>query len=193
MKGISNIKIRFKVNFKFEKCVCSSSNLNHSKNFCVLREKFVFIIFRFNISNTINVTKIENIKHILEARNILKKKFNLKNSDFEFFSNRKKFIVDNITYSNVLNEQNFSLRLFYEFLGNNKFLNSKYRLFSFPAIQLWKRNHKGKILLFRSGKYNIVGVKCCQQIHYLKKRLIAIMRIWSQMKEKEQLCVLTAD
>jgi TATA-box binding protein (TBP) (component of TFIID and TFIIIB) len=145
---------------------------SRSHNFVVFRDVFIYTIFPN--SGTVNATGISCYKDISKAVVLFCRKFGLRRkchlsrafsfSDFlQRRHQRKRFIVDNITATGTFGKS-IDLRLLKKEIntptdGGVSRLTASYNISHFPAC--FCRSHcYGTIIVFSTGKYNIVGSKC---------------------------------
>jgi TATA-box binding protein (TBP) (component of TFIID and TFIIIB) len=173
---INNLKIRFtifrkqlpKLREEIKKLSTVQSVKTHH-NFIVFKNSFVFIIF-FN-SGTVNITGIKSFSNISDAICCFCTTFNISRSSI-----KSETIVDNITATGSFG-RTVNLRNLKETINNGGKTESKISAASFnpnyfPAV-FCKTFGIGTVLVFGSGKYNIVGAKC--QEHVLEIfRLISV-------------------
>lgn len=131
-------------------------------NFIVLRDNFVYTIFRSgkNNFNHVNITKIKHFFEVEEAIDILQ------NLDLNI--NRKSLKIDNITGSIDLKKE-VRIEDVIELISSNaNFSNIKisYNNEKFPGLFL-KLKSVGTIIIFYSGKVVFVGCKTAENLECL--------------------------
>ena len=166
--SISKVKISVKIskiNLNLIKQICEDKNIKSSmyNNFIVVRSSnnFTFVIFKQKVFKNcdngiirqhVNIT-VNSVKKIDESIDFLKSKLNcIVNSEYK---------IDNITATASL----------YKKINPKKFLEVtshisekiKFNPELFPSIFISHKNRK--ILLFRSGKLNILGGKSVEEVH----------------------------
>lgn len=183
-------KLRRKIK---QKCLCSSTHLSTYKNFCVYRYKnedvkFTYIIFK---SGFVNICGIKNFPETIIALKqlckIVKRTKNWK-KNFIYLKGRKKIIPDNITVHGKLRKQIpsdfYSLDLWIKKQLKDSY-KSNFNYLHFPGLFLSPKGKRGKIVLFRNGKFNLLGMKCSQDIQNTLKELDAFISIMWMMHMKE--------
>lgn len=176
---ITNLKIRIKVKNNFFNCVCSPLRINHPKNFCILKNNFIYTIFKYNKVNTINITKLKNKIEIYKSINNLLNIFDLSINTLKpyvYKNKRKLFIVDNISCFSFILNFTYSLKDLYQYIrknviNTNLICSFKYS-YLFKCITLSHKRFKGKLLLYKSGKFTILGVKNYKSLLKLKNYLV---------------------
>lgn len=180
---ISNIKVRIKLTNITNNCICSPIRFNHPKNYCIIKNKFVYIIFKYNTVNTINITKIKCKQQIFQAINHILNLLNLSKKNLKYYKNKYKkklYKIDNISLYSNLPYKRIPIPIFdiHTYIKSKQIytnLISSYKYSNiFKSLSLWTKYKKGKILLFQSGKFNILGVKSFKQILSLKNSLITL-------------------
>ena len=131
-------------------------------NFIVLRDIFVYTIFRAgkNNFNHVNITKIKHFSDVEEAIE------NLQNLDLNI--NRKSLKIDNITGSIDLKKELRIEGIIELVSSNDNFSNIKisYNNEKFPGLFL-KLKSVGTIIIFYSGKVVFVGCKTKENLECL--------------------------
>jgi TATA-box binding protein (TBP) (component of TFIID and TFIIIB) len=131
-------------------------------NFIVLRDHFVYTIFRSGKSclNHVNITKI---KHFNQIENAIS---NLQNLGLNI--NEKLVNIDNITGSIDLKKEIHIETIIKSLHANTKFKDVKvsYNNEKFPGLFL-KLNKVGTIIIFHSGKVVFVGCKTLENLECL--------------------------
>lgn len=182
---INNIKYSFKVDPKALKstCVCNVIRKKKHLNFCIYKNKYTYVVF---LSGHINVCKIRNFEEVKSSYNNFLEHMNISEN-----SVTKHYKVENVCCNGIIIKvPNFTLRRLYHFLTSNSVKNQYYRYNAeiFPALYISTNNVKGKILIFSSGKFIIVGsnnYKCLQTQMYI---LNAHIYAFYQTTMREMLC-----
>ena len=156
LPSLKNIKCHFKIE-NFNECILPKlspqRHLGVYGNFFVLKNKYTYTVFLKN--NFVNVTGISNFDELQQVRKHLEK---LLLPDVYLFSD---ITVDNLTFSGLSSYVSKSLRELQTSLRKKKaqvYFNS----LRFPGLFV-KFSCKGRIIVFSSGKYVIVGVKTIQE------------------------------
>jgi TATA-box binding protein (TBP) (component of TFIID and TFIIIB) len=186
---INNIKIRFSVQqpdldqlggsikllserTQFLTTVRGKPVFKNHHNFLVFRHTYVYIVF-FH-SGTVNVTGVRRHEEISEAVFLFCQEFRVDRQGVS------RVTVDNITATGDLCKE-VNLRLLKRSINavqqqqENSLLQftASYNLSHFPACFL--RSEKGTVLLFSSGRFNIVGSKCRRDVNKVYQGLLAHM------------------
>jgi TATA-box binding protein (TBP) (component of TFIID and TFIIIB) len=161
---INNIKIRFTViesqlptlrdEIRKISEVKDKKTFKKLHNFIVFRSSFIFTIF-FK-SGTVNITGIQRLTDISQAVSVFCQTFDISRRDIV-----DSIIIDNITASGSFN-RDINLRNLKEKINGGKnesrIKSASFNPNYFPAA-FCKTFGIGTILIFGSGKYNIVGAK----------------------------------
>ena len=165
--NITNIKVSVNIEHQsldtVEKRIKDLS-LTHKRynNFIVLRNNFVYTIFRTgkNNLNHVNITKIKDFNQVEKALN------NLQNIGLNI--NEKSLHIDNITGSIDLKKE-VHIESIIKFLHTNieyKDVKVSYNNEKFPGLFL-KLKSVGTIIIFHSGKVVFVGCKKLEDLECL--------------------------
>lgn len=177
---IKNIKFRCLIKKNFFTCICYPARKTHPKNFCVFKHRFVYIVFKYNTINTVNITKVKRFSDIKVAIDLFLQYFNLSPDILVPYSDNTFVKIDNIVATGkgqTKNNKDISLYQIYSYLKTDTKFNfyCHLRNTSFPTLYLTCKNISGKILLFRSNKFCIVGVKCMTDLVILIQKLNVLM------------------
>ena len=180
---ITNVKISLKIKEKSLDSVqkiCEREGINFKRylNFLIIRDIYIFTIFKTGKSNQnhVNITKIPNLLNVEKSINQLTEKYNI--SVIE-----NNYIVDNITGSldlkkeiilknfiktvDKINDKHFSFQISY----NNSIFPGLY-------LKVQKNSKKiGSIGIFFSGKVNIVGCKNIDDLECLSTLITALTKM----------------
>lgn len=188
---ISNIKAHFRIkpekkpNLKL--FAPDVNQLRHYHNFLVWRapsSKFTYIIY-FTKSFYVNVTGLRSADDIQRSICTFCRQFRLAEAEDLLESPT----VDNITSSVQLLRDNShdinsdSLRQDVDFESIASLVNSSetipflaaFNVQVFPGLFLKHTDKLGTVLLFHSGKINIVGTKCLDHIIRIHQEMVALM------------------
>ena len=178
---ISNIKYSFKIHpfllfLDNNKCLCNIKRKKHF-NFCIVKDKYTYIIFK---SGHVNVCKVVSKGNIKESLLVFKKLFNIKDTKF-----MKTYKIENICCNGSIDIDNFNLHNFYEILTlKYKYKNQYYFRYNtniFPALYVKTSNLRGKILLFSSQKFVVVGINNKKCLYSQLKNLDAFISIYKEL------------
>jgi TATA-box binding protein (TBP) (component of TFIID and TFIIIB) len=174
---INNVKIHFKINrdqrLKLKEEIKKISEVKHIKrhqNFIVFKSSYAFIIFPK--SGTVNISGIKSLSDISNAIHCFCATFDISRSSIS-----SEAIVDNITATGSFGQE-VNLKTLKETINSKEKNQSQISAAAFnpnyfPAV-FCKTFGIGTVLVFGSGKYNIVGAKC--QEHVLEiYRLISVL------------------
>lgn len=191
---IATTKIHCKLKRKLSsKCYCSGKHLRTYRNFCinklkVFQRNFTFVIFESGFVNICGIKTEEDINdsllYLLKVTN--RKRLHLNN--FTDLDGSKKIIVDNITVTGTLkSELNIDFFLLDKTIkaSLNNTYKSNFNCLHFPGLFLSIRHRPGKIVLFRNGKFNLLGLKCHKDILDTLSELDAFINHISMMLMKE--------
>lgn len=155
IKGhFSTVKIRkLKTKLK-EFSLDTNMNVKLYHNFCVLRDKFVYIIW-FN-SGFVNVTKITSPDMMETSILHFCKVFSIRSKHVS------SFIIDNLTASGKL-QCKINLRQLSSLKVDKTLMGIDYNVAKFPGAFIHVYN-EGTFTIFGSGSYNIIGCKCEQSM-----------------------------
>jgi TATA-box binding protein (TBP) (component of TFIID and TFIIIB) len=195
---INNIKYSFKIkkySLLAKHCWCQNNNIKSKSkskknkahlNFCVIKDKYTYVIFK---SGHINVCKVKSfseinksLKHFFELTKI--KETNLQTT----------YTVENICCNGKLASPNdFCLYQFHKILTStiekkNPDFYIRFNTHIFPALYITNNNIKGKILVFSSAKFVIVGGDNLQCIQNQMNILNAHMKTFKTIMAKETAC-----
>ena len=181
----SHFKAHFKIKketskqfFKKKNCVCSKRKKVHY-NFCVIKDKFTYIFFH---SGHINVCKLHKKEDFEQAVSLFLQLLSFNQNDII-----KRITIDNITIKGNFNCRFIPLDQLFNHLKTQNYQYFHYDNLLFPAFYLYFENIKGKILLFRSGKFSVVGLKNPEDLNLIKWKLNAIIHPFLKMNEKDML------
>ena len=150
-----------------------NSNFKRYNNFIVIRDLFVYTLFRVgkNNLNHLNITKIKNIDEIEKVL------CNLENLGFKIIRNSLK--IDNITGSYDLKKEIFLGKVVEKINQEEKFKTIKvsYNNEKFPGLFL-KVKEVGTVILFFSGKTVFVGCKSFENLECLA----SLTRVLTEMR-----------
>lgn len=155
---VQNIKIGFRYDSKtynqnYIKEKLDHLSTKHSHNFSVLRNKYVYIIYW--TSGYVNVTGIKQEALIADSQ-----------LHFSYLMNIKEEISDpsihNICASGRFSNQ-IDLERIHEIVREKSLLSAIYNLSYFPALFL-KNPKYGTCVMYKNGKYSLVGVKKTENI-----------------------------
>lgn len=190
---LNNIKLRIRIKknraINKDKCICSHPKPKH-RNFCILQkykqeEKRTFSVFR---GGSVNITGIRDFRNITDAIKIFchEEKLNWK-KDLRKFKTFGLFIVDNLSFNGHL-QSHLSLKNLNSFTRNFPKGNFTcvYDISHFPGLFLQPRSGAGRILIFRSGKFCVVGLKCYEKIIPLLEALDVHIQDYMTTSMKEQ-------
>ena len=159
--SVKNVKIHFKIRAEAIPTLIRgllknriSSHLVRHGNLIVLKYKFVFIIFE--TSGFINATGIKSLEEIRKCLKVFRIILNIRKRDI------RNITVDNITASGNFDQQLNLYKIRQKIHANHNLQKSvlaNYNRDIFPGLFL-KYKKIGTIILFSSGKYSIVGIKC---------------------------------
>jgi TATA-box binding protein (TBP) (component of TFIID and TFIIIB) len=140
-------------------------------NFIVFRNDFVFIIF-FS-SGTVNITGIKGFSHITSALQTFCTVFNIKRRHLQDLT------VDNVSangqFSQLLDLAQLKQVINEREEKGDKLISSvSYNTNYFPAA-FCKTFSIGTILVFNSGRFNIVGAKCQSHIREIYTEMLGIV------------------
>ena len=166
--SVANVKLSLKTSKIFLDNVCAIAEekklyCKNYKNFIVLKCDFTYIIFKSKAEQSeshINITKIPNIKNILEAIDIIKSLI-----DCTIIS----YNIDNIIATTSLKKR-INLA---SISKSGKFDNLKYNNEKFPGIFL--KFNIGTVILFHSGKLVIVGCKNLNSVECLIQKISVLI------------------
>ncbi len=160
---INNIKysFRFEPDFLGKNCLCDTNNIRSNKqkkhyNFCIVKKKYTYVIFR---SGHINVCKVSSESEILDSLNLFLKIFDINNATISSIP----YKIENICCHGILNvNTKFCLSDLYKILtstetGEKNQFYFRYNTSIFPALYIKAIRRKGRILVFSSKKFVIVG------------------------------------
>ena len=167
--------------FTKHKCVCSKRKKAHY-NFCVIKDKFTYIFFH---SGHINVCKLRKPEDLEQSVSLLLQLLAFNKNDII-----KKITIDNITIKGNFNCPFIPLNKLFNHLKTQNYQYFHYDSLLFPAFYIYFKNIKGKVLLFRSGRFSIVGLKKTEDLDLIKWRLTAIIQPFLKMNEKDMLSAL---
>lgn len=165
---IKNIKCHFTVNLESKNIISHlnpQSNLKLCGNLYVLRNKFIYIIFPK--SNYVNVTGIKNYTDLPLATEHF---CDISSLPYSCLSS---IIIDNTTYSGSLSTKLNLRKIYIKLRGEN--LKVRFNPSFFPGLFL-KLSSVGRIIVFSSGKFNIIGSKCQADMLHHFQLLIACMQ-----------------
>ena len=160
LSSISNIKISLIIkNINLD---LTQFKLKKFSNFCVLQDKFSYIIFKKSKTKLthINITKIRCFCEIDES---IKHFFDLFKIPFDYFHSMS---IDNITITGKVNRKINLL----DFIQKNSDLSISHNPEKFPGLFV-KFKGKGTLILFSSGSYVIIGAKSKQFITNIQNTL----------------------
>lgn len=149
---VNNIKASCKVKnsdvgAKLKEFSINSSLVTLKKsNFFVLRDKFVYIIF---YTGHINITGIKAFHEINQSKGEIKAHLNLDIGEPR---------IDNITLSGSVKGK-VNLFSFSSILQQNR-LDFGFNPHKFPGLNFRPTSCPGTVVLFSSGKFILVGIKC---------------------------------
>lgn len=206
---IVNIKLHCYIKFRLKKCYCSKEKQNHSRNFCVHKKfnlssvpKICFTLFK---SGFVNICGLKSNKEISLSLDYLTKTIQLQeklpHKSYPIFKtkNKKTIVIDSITFTGHLkNSISFDFEIADRWIKEiNNIFKLDYVSTNFDGLHFpgWFINFKkvsGKILLFRSGKFNIVGVRCLGDFHRILLEMDVFIDVLSKTLTLELLSVLTA-
>lgn len=187
---INNIKLRFLVSNSavqrlkrgILRLACSSESLKSVKkkkpvfkehhNFVVWRNSFVYIVF--SQSGAVNVTGIRRYSDISKAVVLFCREFGLRRRHIG------RVTVDNVTASGDFGG-GVNLRLLKKSINcrgseeKQLIRSASYNISYFPAC-FCKTFTVGTVIVFASGKYNIVGAKCRADVETVFRAMLALMK-----------------
>lgn len=139
-------------------------------NFIVFRNKYVFIIF-FD-SGAVNITGIKSFGYITEALKTFHSTFGIKRRHVT------DLIVDNVSangdFGHQINLSHLKQLINKTEEGDKLITSASFNVNYFPAV-FCKTFKIGTILVFSSGKYNIVGAKCQSHLQEIFKETSALI------------------
>ena len=166
--SIKNIKLSFKVeNLKTNlPSLLPQVKVKKYHNFIVFKLKnYTYIVFPS--ANFINVTGIRGICCIQQAISYFLTLINSNSQNIDFQ-------IDNITCSGFISKFS-NLDHLYKYLRQLENLHSvRFNSYNFHALYL-KLQEKGTCIFFNSGKFNIVGITCLDQIEDIFTRLCVLI------------------
>ena len=179
---IVHIKLHCILKKKEEKCFCSNEKRKkHTKNFCIYKhlkpkQKITFVIFKsgfVNICGIRDISEIEDILHLLQKLTQTTEK-KLKYC-FKLLQNKKRYQIDNITLSGQLHTKlPFCFYIADNWVKQNLTeINSTYNDLHFPGWFISFEEEAGKIVLFRTGKFSLLGLKCLERLPLILDKLNA--------------------
>lgn len=185
---VNNIKIRLSVSAsalpRLKNSIrrldeASGDNFWHGKkrifkrhhNFIVFRNNFVFIIF-FG-SGAVNITGIKDFGYITEALQTFCNTFRIKRRHIQ------DLLVDNVSangsFAHTVDLSELKRVINERENQENKLISSaSFNPSYFPAV-FCRSFAVGTILVFNSGKYNIVGAKCHSHIKEIYTEMLSVM------------------
>ena len=168
---IVTVKFHCKLKKGVVQCLCTNVKRlnNHFKNFCIHKneiergQKITFVIFK---SGFVNVCGLKEEKDTKKCFILLRKIVGRQNKKFrdcfEILENEKYLVVDNITLTG-----NLTQNIPFDFFVADKWtkqncckVKSNFNDSHFPAWFLKFSKSPGTVILFRSGKFNVVGLQC---------------------------------
>lgn len=190
----AKVHCKFKTGLITNECYCSKKHLHTYKNFCVYKfrkeEKcFTYIIFE---SGFVNICGIKNLDETIDSLKVLcnitkQTNKNWKNN-FKYLKKNKKIIADNVTLSGSLKKpipfDFYLIDLWLKTKFRHKY-KSNFNCLHFPGLFVSIRKRSGKIVLFRNGKFNLLGLKCSQDIQNILKGLDALISLMWMTLTKE--------
>lgn len=189
----TKIHCKFKKALPTDQCYCSSKHLRNYRNFCVNKQKltsknFTYVIFESGFVNICGIKTLEEtVESLFHLSKITKRTKNWK-ENFVNLNGNKKIIADNITVSGRLKSEIPIDFFILDSLIKKKF-KSKYKTnfncLHFPGLFLSIRGQQGKIVLFRNGKFNLLGLQCSQNIRNILKELDVFITLMWTMHTKE--------
>ena len=176
---ICNYKFHFKVNSPVTKCFCNRSK--HTKNYCKVKEKkYCYSVFK---SGFINVTGIKHLHEIKPTIQKICKRIGSKTNDLDKQTNGAIYVIDNITVTGVLCVCGINLSFLHA--HSSEKYTTKYNNLHFPGLFLKINNLIGTVILFQSGKFNIVGLKCFNQITPILREMVVFILLSQKIYMKE--------
>ena len=185
---INNIKLRFNVSkealLRLKRGISNLSKKSASQftpkkkpvfkehhNFIVFRHSYVYIVF--STSGTVNVTGIRFYRDISSAVALFCREFGLRRRHVGAVT------VDNLTASGNFGSP-VNLRLLKKSInasqeGDALISSASYNPSFFPAC-FCRTYVVGTIIVFASGKYNIVGGKCRDDVNNVFRAMLAHMK-----------------
>jgi len=140
-------------------------------NFIVLRGNYVFSVFQK--SGAVNITGIPSFDKISNAVKTFCRLFGINQEQLT------PFIIDNITASGDFNQKVNLSRLKHLINSNDKqsiISSAAFNPQKFAGCICRTFARCGTCTVFRSGKYNIVGATCTEQIQRITKEMIVLIR-----------------
>jgi TATA-box binding protein (TBP) (component of TFIID and TFIIIB) len=168
---ICNFKVHLRTKHSFPARTCFCDH-RHNRNYCKIRNKFYYTIFP---SGFINITGIRKKQEIEEAINQIISHLQLTLADLKLQENGSVYCIDNITVTGALN---ITKKLNLAVLHCKTITDCKtsYNNLHFPGLFLHFTGVKGTVLLFSSGKFNIVGLTCSKEIPRLLYKVIVFIQ-----------------
>ena len=161
---ISNVKVSIKTSpISLNNVLEINLPLKSYKNYVVVKSKYTYSIFKTNshLENHINITKIPNLKEVLNSIEHLKKYLN--------------FSVKQIKVDNIIATLNIQKPIDLVSVCEKKLFESiKYNNEKFPG--LFVKFKEGTAILFHSGKIVLVGCKTKKDLKCLTLNICAVIK-----------------
>lgn len=183
-----HIKVRFKYRYIVTSnenhlypfpCLCNRKKGKSKKaNVCVLvLAPFTYVIFYGNNGYaTVNVTGIKQVESINACFATYCSYINNCGMYNDFMTNPK---IDNMTYTGRINTSTSHLDLFslyHHALKDGSDFNAHLNPLHLNNLVLQEKEKRGTYLLYKSGRYSLVGVKHQGDIRWIHKKLLVLIR-----------------
>lgn len=197
--NIRNIKLRIYVDsYNFDsikkQCLCNQKRKKRHSNFCVYKKVYNYTIFE---SGCINITGVKDYTSIESAIDVICDYLKLeKTKDLLIQDNNERYIIDNILYTG-----SFQIRLPIKRLNSYIYSQNKKKLtyfkgqkngLHFPGLFVKVGSERGRIILFSSGKFVILGVQCLSQFYLILQEMAVFIEHFMRTIEKGVLSALNA-
>lgn len=176
---ISNIKCHFSIHLKqcgyIESRLDPNNTLKRHGNFFSFKNKYSYIVF--SKKNFVNVTGIKKIEDVEDVKNNLCLLVNgLTLQDCS------ELVIDNITSSGCLNVR-IDLNKCLHFLRDRE-VKCHHNSMYFPGLFIKFLEH-GRVIVFSSGKFSMIGMKCQKDVNKNFSALSAHMNRFLSENVKE--------
>lgn len=159
-------------------CLCNQK-ISRQTNVCVVRlPPFTYVIFYGNNGYAaVNATGIRSFDSIVVCYETFKKYLNMLGVYNSCITNP---IIDNMTYTGCINMSSRNLDLFslyqHAVIDRSDF-NAHLNPLHLNNLVLQDKEKRGTYLLYKSGRYSLVGVKKQSDVECLHSKLIALIQV----------------
>lgn len=197
--NIRNIKFRIYIDsYQFDtikqKCLCNQTRKKKHSNFCVYKNIYNYTIFE---SGCINITGVKDYSLIESAIDVICDYLKVEKSKDLLIQDNEKYIIDNILYTG-----SFQIQLPIKQLNSYIYSLNKKKLtdlkgqkngLHFPGLFVKVGSRRGRIILFSSGKFVILGVQCLSQFYIILQEMAVFIKRFMRTNERGVLYALNAD